>query len=151
MLFLLVGYSSFSQIVIQNKDSVVVLSKNVAKRVVEDLIKGDSYKLISIEQDKRIKDFKLQIDQYKIVNNTNDSIIDYQKQYISIQDKIISKSNKLQVHGYIAIQTIQLTLLNPVAYAQVMLEYKRWNLGPIYYVQKTFTPNWGIIFQYKVF
>ena len=151
MLFLLVVCKSFSQIVTQNKDSVVILSKTVARKVAEDLIKGDSYKLISIEQDKRIKDFQLQIGQYKNVSKVNDSIIHYQSDLIKVQDKIIKERDKLHIHGYIAIQTIQLTVVNPVAYAQVMLEYKRWNLGPIYYVQKTYLPAWGIIFQYQVF
>ena len=151
IIFLLVGYNSISQNVIKNNDSVVTINKNIAKKVIEDLIKGDACKKINTEQNNRINNFKLQIEEYKILNNNNDSIINNQKNLINIQNKLLSQSNKVHIHGYIAIQTIQLTLVNPVVYAQVMLEYKKWNLGPIYYVQKTFLPNWGIILQYQIF
>ena len=151
MALILVSYNSISQVVTQNKDSVIVLKKSVVEKVIKDLIKGDSYKLISIEQDNRIKEFKAQIDQYKNVGKVNDSIINDQTDLIKIQNKIINQENKLHIHGYIALQTIEATLINPVYYAQVMLEYKRWNLGPIYYVQKTYLPAWGIILQYQIF
>lgn len=145
------GYSSFSQNVIQSKDSVVVLSKSTAIKVAKDLIKGDSYKLIIIEQDKRIEDFKLQISQYKNIGEVNDSIVKYKTDLINVQNKIINQSNKLHIHGYVAIQTVRFTVLDPMIYAKVTLEYKKWNVGPIYYIQKTFAPDWGIILQYKVF
>ena len=151
MVLILVSYNSISQVVTQNKDSVIVLKKSVVEKVIKDLIKGDSYKLISIEQDNRIKEFKAQIDQYKNVGKVNDSIINNQTDLIKIQNKIINQENKLHIHGYIALQTIEATLINPVYYAQVMLEYKKWNLGPIYYVQKTYLPAWGIILQYQIF
>ena len=151
MVLILVSYNSISQIVTQNKDSVVVLKKSVVEKVIKDLIQGDSYKLISVEQDNRIKNFESIVSKYKSVSKDNDSIISNQKSLIDVQNKIIKQSDKLHIHGYIAVQTIEATLIKPVYYAQIMLEYKKWNLGPIYYIQKTYLPEWGIIFQYQVF
>lgn len=148
---MLVVCKSFSQIGIQSKDSIVILKKNIAEKVIKDLIKGDTYKSITIVQEERLKNFQEEINQYKNIGKVNDSIINTQLDYIQIQNKLLNKVNKLHIHGYIAIQTIKLTLVNPIAYGQIMLEYKRWNLGPIYYIQKTFKPDWGIIFQYQIF
>lgn len=148
---LLVGFKSISQIDIQSKDSVVVLSERQARAVATDLVHYDFAKNIIKQQEVRIKNYQNKEIEFKNQLDVKDSIIFYQKNIIDINKQIIKNKKSFGIHAYGGVQSIQLTLKEPLIYARVMLEFTRFSVGGRYYIQPNNFPGYGIILEYNLF
>ena len=144
------GFSSISQISIQ-KDSVVILTEKQARAIVTDLVHYDFAKQIINEQKVRIKNYQTKESAFKNKLSIQDSIIIYQKSIIDIHKDIIKSKKSFELHGYVGIQSIQLTLKEPIIYTNLMFEFSRFNAGINYYVQSNNPSRYGIILEYKLF
>jgi len=149
IVFLLVGFKSFSQIV--TKDSVVVLTEKQARAVAKDLVHLDAVNQIIQEQESRIKNFEKKEIQFKNQLDIKDSIITYQKEIIDINKEIIKNKKPFEVHGYAGVQTTQFTLVAPTLYTNIMIEFTRFNIGAQYFVQPNNQPGYGVILEYNLF
>ena len=147
--FLLVGFSSISQTVIQ--DSVVVLTEKQARAVASDLVRYDALKKITALQDERINNFQQKEKLFGEQLSIKDTIIGKQSDIIDKQNKFISNAKKMHIHGYGGVQTDELTLTNPSLRANIMLEYRKFRTGVVYTIQQSSPANWGILFEYKLF
>lgn len=147
--FLLVGFSSISQTVIQ--DSVVVLTEKQARAVATDLVRYDALKKITALQDERINNFQQKEKLFGEQLSIKDTIIGKQSDIIDKQNKFISNAKKMHIHGYGGVQTDELTLTNPSLRANIMLEYRKFRTGVVYTIQQSSPANWGILFEYKLF
>lgn len=147
--FLLVGFSSISQTVIQ--DSVVVLTEKQARAVASDLVRYDALKKITVLQDERINNFQQKEKLFGEQLSIKDTIIGKQSDIIDKQNKVISNAKKMHIHGYGGVQTDELTLTNPSLRANIMLEYRKFRTGVVYTIQQSSPANWGILFEYKLF
>lgn len=149
IVFLLVGFKSFSQIV--TKDSVVVLTEKQARSVAKDLVHLDAAKEIIKEQEARIKNFENKEVEFKNQLAIKDSIIFYQKEMIDIHKEIIKNKKPFEVHGYAGVQTTQFTLKEPTLYTNLMLEFAKFNVGAQYFVQPNNPPGYSIVLEYNLF
>ncbi len=149
IVFLLVGFKSFSQTV--TKDSVVVLTEKQARAVAKDLVHLDAAKQIIQEQESRIKNFEKKEIEFKNQLNIKDSIITYQKEIIDINKEIIKNKKPFEVHGYLGVQTTQFTLREPTLYTNLMLEFTRFNIGAQYFVQPSNPPGYSVVLEYNLF
>ena len=150
IVFLLVGFKSFSQTAIP-KDSVVVLTENQARAVAKDLVHLDAAKEVIKEQESRIKNFQKKETEFKNQLAIKDSIIFYQREMIDIHKEIIKNKKPFEIHGYAGIQTTQFTLREPMLYTNLMLEFTKFNVGAQYFVQPNNPPGYGIILEYNIF
>ena len=146
---LLVGFNSISQTTI--KDSVVVLTENQARAVVTDLVRYDFAKNIIKEQEVRIKNYQNKEIQFKNQLDVKDSIITVQKSIIDIHKQIIKSKKPFDIHAYAGIQSIQLTLKEPIIYTNLMIEFTKFSVGAQYFVQPNNLPGYGIILEYNLF
>lgn len=144
------GFSSISQTSIQ-KDSVVILTEKQARAIVTDLVHYDFAKQIINEQKVRIKNYQTKESAFKNKLSIQDSIIIYQKSIIDIHKDIIKSKKSFELHGYVGIQSIQLTLKEPIIYTNLMFEFSRFNAGINYYIQSNNPSRYGIILEYKLF
>lgn len=151
IVFLLVGYSSFSQIGTSKKDSIVVLSEREARLTAIDLVKYDSCKQIEIEQDTRIFNFKNEIANLENQVLVSEGIISEQKKYIKVQDELLNKPKKIEFHGYVGIKSDELKVTNPSIYGNLLVEYNKWSTGASYFLRVQEKAIWGIVIQYKIF
>lgn len=143
------GFKSFSQIV--TKDSVVVLTEKQARAVAKDIVHLDAANQIIKEQESRIKNFEKKEIQFKNQLDIKDSIITYQKEIIDINKKIIKSKKPFEVHGYVGAQSIKFTLVAPVLYTNLMLEFAKFNIGAQYFVQPNNPPGYSVILEYNLF
>ena len=150
IVFLLVGFKSFSQTAIL-KDSVVVLTEKQARAVAKDLVHLDAAKEVIKEQESRIKNFQKKETEFKNQLAIKDSIIFYQKEMIDIHKEIIKSKKPFEVHGYVGVQSTQFTLVAPTLYTNLMLEFAKFNVGAQYFVQPNNPPGYGIILEYNLF
>ena len=149
IVFLLVGFKSFSQTV--TKDSVVVLTEKQARAVAKDLVHLDAAKQIIQEQESRIKNFEKKEIEFKNQLDIKDSIITYQKEIIDINKEIIKNKKPFEIHGYAGVQTTQFTLREPTLYTNLMLEFTRFNIGAQYFVQPNNPPGYSVVLEYNLF
>jgi len=150
IVFLLVGFKSFSQTTI-HKDSVVVLTENQARAVAKDLVHLDAANQIIKEQESRIKNFQKKEVEFKNQLDIKDSIIKYQKEIIDINKEIIKNKKPFEVHGYLGVQSTQFTLREPTLYTNLMLEFTRFNIGAQYFVQPNNPPGYSVVLEYNLF
>lgn len=150
IVFLLVGFKSFSQIDTK-KDSVVVLTEKQARNVAKDLVHLDAAKQIIQEQESRIKNFEKKEIEFKNQLSIKDSIITYQKEIIDINKQIIKNKRPFEVHGYVGVQSTQFTLIAPTLYTNLMLEFTRFNIGAQYFVQPSNPPGYSVVLEYNLF
>ncbi len=150
IVFLLVGFKSFSQTVIQ-KDSVVVLTEKQARAIATDLVHYDACKAINKLNEERIKNFQKKEAEFKNQLEIKDSIIFYQKSIIDINKEIINNKKPFEVHGYVGVQSTRFTLNTPTLYTNLMLEFTRFNIGAQYFVQPSNAPGYSLILEYKLF
>jgi|LakMenE01Jun11ns_1017448.scaffolds.fasta_scaffold9523372_1 hypothetical protein len=150
IVFLLVGFKSFSQTAIL-KDSVVVLTEKQARAVAKDLVHLDAANQIIKEQESRIKNFQRKEIEFKNQLDIKDSIIKYQKEIIDINKEIIKNKKPFEIHGYAGVQTTQFTLREPTLYTNLMLEFTRFNIGAQYFVQPNNPPGYSVVLEYKLF
>lgn len=150
IVFLLVGFKSFSQTAIL-KDSVVVLTENQARAVAKDLVHLDAANQIIKEQESRIKNFQKKEVEFKNQLDIKDSIIKYQKEIIDINKEIIKNKKPFEIHGYAGVQTTQFTLREPTLYTNLMFEFTKFNIGAQYFVQPSNPPGYSVVLEYKLF
>lgn len=149
IVFLLVGFSSFSQTV--TKDSVVVLTEKQARAVATDLVRYDALKQVSKLQEDRIVNFQAKEKLFGEQTEIKDLIISKQTSIIDKQNKILNAPEKIKLHSYLGVQTKELTLEQPTLRGDIFLEYKKLRAGAIYTIQQNNPSNWGILFQYRLF
>ena len=145
------GFKVTSQNVTQSKDSVVVLSEKQARAIATDLVRYDFLKNISKEQEKRISNFKSIVAKLENTISIKDSIIFYQKNYISAQNELLNIKPKPQIHSYIGVQSAGFTINRPLLSGRVLLEYKKVNFGVQYIGLPTVNNQYGLLVEYKLF
>jgi hypothetical protein len=148
ILFLLVSFKSFSQTDTIKK---IVLNENVAREVVKDLVKGDLCKQKLILKDEEIKNLQEQNDELVEIIKIKDSILSKKDEIITIQDKAIGWWKKPELHGYVGVQTMRITLNEPMLYTNLMLEFPKFNLGVQYFLQPNNPSGYGFIVEYNLF
>jgi hypothetical protein len=139
-----------SQNVIQS-NSVVRLNEKQARAIATDLVRYDACKATSKLQDERIDNLLKQTFVYDNQLKVKDSIISTQKDFIKYQDNIINKPFKPELHGYLGVNTIGITLTNPYLYGTLLLEFEKFSIGWQYYVQPDNPSGHGFIFEYNLF
>jgi hypothetical protein len=144
-----VGFNSISQTI--TKDSVVVLTENQARAVVTDLVRYDFAKQIIKEQEARIKNFEKKELEFKNKLDIKDSIIFHQKSIIDIHKEIIKSKKPAELHGYLGVQTVNASLVEPYLYGTLLLEFTRFSLGAQYFVQPNNPSGYGFILEYNLF
>ena len=149
--FLLVGFKAISQDVTQSKDSVVILSERQARAVATDLVRYDFLKNISKEQENRIVNFEKTIIKLENTISIKDSIIFYQKDYISAQNEVLNIKPKPQFHGYLGVQSSGFTVNTPLFSGRVLLECRKMNFGVQYIGIPTLNNQYGVLVEYKLF
>lgn len=149
--FLLVGFKAISQNVTQSKDSVVILSEKQARAAATDLVRYDYLKNISKEQEKRIVNFEKTVIKLENAISIKDSIIFYQKDYISAQNSILNIKPKPQFHGYFGVQSSGFTINTPLFSGRVLLECRKVNFGIQYIGIPTVNNQYGLLVEYKLF
>lgn len=148
---LLVGFKGTSQIDTKKNDSIVTLSETIARKVATDLVRYDFAKNIIKEQESRIKNYQNKEIEFKNKLDIKDSIIFHQKNIIGIHKEIVKTKKPLEIHGYIGVQSIQFRLIEPMVYANIMFEFRKFNIGAQYYVQPNNPNGYGIILEYNLF
>jgi hypothetical protein len=151
IVFLLVSYSSFSQIVTKSNDSVVTLSESQARKVIKDLIRYDALKLVNIKLEERID---LILERESVLKDrikTKDSIITAQREYIEIQQSIIDTKTPIRFNGFVGVQTFQASLTEPTLYFQTEIQMGKVTLGARVFVQPNNPGGYGFVAEYKIF
>ena len=116
----------------------IVLSENVGREVVKDLVRGDVCAQVLKERDRQISNFK-------DIITRKDTIISYQKNYIDYQDKAISSFYRLKVNGFVGIETRDVS--SAIMYFSVLADYNKIRLGARYYSNTQYSIN----LEYKLF
>jgi hypothetical protein len=148
ILFLLVSFKSFSQTDTIKK---IVLNETIAREVVKDLVKGDLCKQKLILKDEEIKNIEEQNIQLVKIIKIKDSILSKKNEIIIIQDKAIGWFKKPELHGYIGVQTVNSSLVNPYVYGTLLLQFPKFSLGGQYFIQPNNIPGYGFILEYNLF
>jgi hypothetical protein len=145
---LLASFSSFSQTDTVKK---IVLNEKVAREIMKDVVNGDFCKKNLILKEEQIKNLKEQNEELVEIIKIKDSILSKKDEIIIIQDKAIGWWKKPEVHGYLGIQTVNATLIDPYIYGTLLVEFPKFSLGGQYFVQPNNLPGYGIIFEYNIF
>ena len=148
ILCLLVSFKSISQTDTIKK---IVLDERVGREVVKDLVKGDVCRQLLTLKNENIKNLQEQNKELVEIIKIKDSILSKKDNIITVQDKAIGWWKKPQLHGYLGVQTINATLVNPSLYGNVLLEFPKFNVGAQYYVQPNNPSGYGFIVEYKLF
>ena len=145
---LLASFSSFSQTDTVKK---IVLNEKVAREIMKDVVNGDFCKKNIILKEAQIKNLKEQNEELVEIIKIKDSILSKKDEIIIIQDKAIGWWKKPEVHGYLGIQTVNATLIDPYIYGTLLVEFPKFSLGGQYFVQPNNLPGYGLIFEYNIF
>jgi len=129
----------------------IVLDERVGREVVKDLVKGDVCRQLLTLKNENIKNLEEQNKELLEIIKVKDSILSKKDNIITVQDKAIGWWKKPQLHGYLGVQTINATLVNPSLYGNVLLEFPKFNVGAQYYVQPNNPSGYGFIVEYKLF
>jgi len=130
ILCLLVPCSLFSQIdTTKQKTKYVFLTEAQARANIKELIAYDALKLVSEQQEKRIKNLGEQIELYKGVVKKKDSVISYKDSIIDVQDKIINAKWIPKISGYGGLDFIGFDFNNPTFYFRSALEFRKISIG----------------------
>ncbi len=129
----------------------IVLDERVGREVVKDLVKGDVCRQLLNLKNENIKNLEEQNKELLEIIKVKDSILSKKDNIITVQDKAIGWWKKPQLHGYLGVQTINATLVNPSLYGNVLLEFPKFNVGAQYYVQANNPSGYGFIVEYKLF
>jgi hypothetical protein len=123
----------------------------VAREIMKDVVNGDFCKKNLILKEEQIKNLKEQNEELVEIIKIKDSILSKKDEIIIIQDKAIGWWKKPEVHGYLGIQTVNATLIDPYIYGTLLVEFPKFSLGGQYFVQPNNLPGYGIIFEYNIF
>lgn len=148
---LLISSKATSQIDTKKNDSIIKLNDKLARKVITDLVRYDFAKEIIKEQETRIKNFEKKEIEYNNKLNAKDSIITAQKGIIDIHKDIIKTKKPFEIHGYVGVQSTQLTLKEPTLYTNLMIEFTKFNVGAQYFVQPSNPPGYSVVLEYKLF
>jgi hypothetical protein len=129
----------------------IVLDERVGREVVKDLVKGDVCRQLLTLKNENIKNLQEQNKELVEIIKIKDSILSKKDNIITVQDKAIGWWKKPQLHGYLGVQTINATLVNPSLYGNVLLEFPKFNVGAQYFVQPNNPSGYGFILEYKLF
>ena len=142
------SFKSISQIDTIKK---IVLNERVGREVVKDLVKGDVCKQLLILKDKNIKNLQEQNNELVKIIKIKDSILSKKDDIITIQDKAIGWWKKPELHGYLRVQTVNISLVDPYLFGTLMLELPKIKIGAQYFVQPNNPSGYGLIIEYKLF
>jgi hypothetical protein len=143
-----VSFKSFSQTDTIKK---IVLDEKIGREVVKDLVKGDVCKqLLILAQEKNDVLKKQNTELYSIIA-IKDSILSKKNEIITIQDKAIGWWKKPELHGYLRVQTVNISLVDPYLFGTLMLEFPKIKIGAQYFVQPNNPTGYGLILEYKLF
>jgi hypothetical protein len=129
----------------------IVLDERVGREVVKDLVKGDVCRQLLNLKNENINNLEEQNKELLQIIKIKDSILSKKNDIITVQDKAIGWWKKPQLHGYLGVQTINATLVNPSLYGNVLLEFPKFNVGAQYFVQPNNPSGYGFIVEYKLF
>lgn len=146
--FLLVSFNAISQTDTVKK---IVLNEKVAREVVKDLVRGDVCRQLLIVKDEHIKNLQEQNDELVEIIKIKDSILFKKDEIITVQDKAIGWWKKPELHGYLGIQTVNATIIDPYLYGTLLLEFPKFSLGAQYFVQPNNPSGYGFIVEYNLF
>lgn len=145
---LLVSFNLFSQTDTIKK---VILSEQVSRAVIKDLIKGDICQEKLLLKEEEIKNLIEQNEALVEIINTKEEKEEIKDEIIDIQDKALGWFSKPKLHVFVGVQTVSFSDLSPIPYGKITLEFKKLNVGAIYYVPTTESLKYGLILEYKVF
>jgi hypothetical protein len=129
----------------------IVLTEKVGREVVKDLVRGDICKQLLIIKDQRINNLQKQNTELTEIIKIKDSILSKKDDIITIQDKGVGWWKKPQLHGYLRVQTVNISIINPYLFGIVMVEFPKIKIGGQYFVQPNNPTGYGLIFEYKLF
>ena len=129
----------------------IVLDERVGREVVKDLVKGDVCRQLLNLKNENINNLEEQNKELLEIIKIKDSILSKKDDIITVQDKAIGWWKKPQLHGYLGVQTINATLVNPSLYGNLLLEFSKFNVGAQYFVQPNNPSGYGFILEYKLF
>ena len=128
-----------------------MLNEKVAREVIKDLVRGDIYKKQLLLKDEEIKNLQEQNNELVNIIRIKDSISEKKDQIIKIQDKAVGWFKKPKLNGYLGVQTLNTSLIDPFLYGTLLLEFKKINIGTRYFLQPNKSSGYGIVLEYKIF
>ena len=129
----------------------IVLSEKVGREVVKDLVKGDLCKQFLILKDESIKNLQEQNTELVEIIKIKDSILSKKDDIITIQDKAIGWFKKPELHGYLGVQTVNSSIVNPYLYGTLLVQFPKFSIGGQYFVQPDNPSGYGFILEYNLF
>ena len=129
----------------------IVLDEKIGREVVKDLVKGDICKQLLNLKSENIKNLEEQNKELLEIIKIKDSILSKKDGIITIQDKAIGWWKKPELHGYLRVQTVNISLVDPYLFGTLMLEFPKIKLGVQYFVQPNNPTGYGLILEYKLF
>ena len=102
-------------------------------------------------KDEEIKNLQGQNNELISIIKIKDSISGKKDQIIKIQDKALGWWKKPEIHGYLGVQTVSATLVNPYLYGTLLLEFPKFNIGGQYILQPNNPSGYGFILEYNIF
>jgi hypothetical protein len=129
----------------------IVLSEKVGREVVKDLVKGDLCKQFLILKDEKINNLQEQNTELVEIIKIKDSILSKKDDIIIIQDKAIGWFKKPELHGYLGVQTVNSSIVNPYLYGTLLVQFPKFSIGGQYFVQPDNPSGYGFIFEYNLF
>ena len=129
----------------------IVLSEKVGREVVKDLVKGDLCKQFLILKDESIKNLQEQNTELVEIIKIKDSILSKKDDIITVQDKAIGWFKKPELHGYLGVQTVNSSIVNPYLYGTLLVQFPKFSIGGQYFVQPDNPSGYGFILEYNLF
>jgi hypothetical protein len=143
-----VSFNAFSQTDTIKK---IVLTEKIGREVVKDLVRGDLCKQFLILKDEKINNLQEQNTELVEIIKIKDSILSKKDDIITIQDKAIGWFKKPELHGYIGVQTVNSSIVNPYLYGTLLVQFPKFSIGGQYFVQPDNPSGYGFIFEYNLF
>ena len=129
----------------------IVLNEKVGREVVKDLVRGDLCKQLLILKDEKINNLQEQNTELVEIIKIKDSILSKKDDIIIIQDKAIGWFKKPELHGYLGVQTVNSSIVNPYLYGTLLVQFPKFSIGGQYFVQPDNPSGYGFIFEYNLF
>ena len=129
----------------------IVLDERVGREVVKDLVKGDVCRQLLTLKNENIRNLQEQNKELVEIIKIKDSILSKKEDIITVQDKAIGWWKKPELHGYLRVQTVNISLVDPYLFGIVMVEFPKVKIGGQYFVQPNNPAGYGLILEYKLF
>ena len=134
ILCLLVSFKGLSQIDTVKK---IVLTDNVARQVIKDIVKGDNCKNTLALKDQEINNFK--------------DIIKAKDNIISKQESLLNIKPKIHVNMYSGFIVDKVNLYNPSLFSNLNFSYLKYNISIWGKISPEINFNYGLSASYKIF